>query len=377
MEEGLYYLWFAESVNIPKRIKQGLAEYYGSIKEIFEAPEEELRALCGAVHADKILAERCEEKIKAYDNLLKIRQIGYTYPGHEDYPVSLMNIPDKPEILYYKGDIKPLNDRNMTRLAVVGARKVTSYGMQMVDYLLSGLDGYDVQIISGLAYGVDACAHKFALSHNMYTVGVLGCGADVVYPAANAPIYRKINEQGAVISEYRPGTKPDNWRFPIRNRIISGLADAVLIVEAKEKSGSLITADQALEQGRDVLAVPGRVNDINSRGTNLLIKQGATIVTGVDDIVDALELWGKSRKENANICSHDFNQVKMTLAPEEKKVYSCVRLEPGHIDEICEASGLCVSETLKILYELEAKGLIYEPEVNFFSRKEKTWQKIL
>lgn len=376
MEERLYHLWFAE-LNIPKRIKSELLNYYGSLECLWNTPEREFTDLLGHKYTEKITAERNEEKIFEYSNRLAANAISYIYPGHDDYPTSLMNIPDRPEILYFKGKIKPLNANNIKRLAVVGARKATAYGIQVVNQIIDGLAGYNVQIISGLAYGIDVNAHKAALLHDMYTVGILGCGVDVIYPVANTSVYRKMEEQGALISEYRPGAKPENWHFPMRNRIISGLADAVLVVEAREKSGSLITADQALEQGREVFTIPGRINDLNSKGTNNLIKQGANVVTDASDIIDVLGIDKKCSKGENQMNLFELHQTKITLAPEEKKVYSCVRLEPGHIDEICRASGLGVADTLKILYELELKGLIYEPAVNNFSRKGTAWQNIL
>ena len=369
MEEGLYHLWFSAFVKLPKGIKTALLDYYGSMEALWLAPERELSDIAGKEMAEQVVAGREEDRIYEYGSRLAAGGISYVYPEHPDYPLSLMNIPDRPEILYVKGDIRPLDKTDTKRLAIVGARKATAYGIHAVNQIIDGLAGYDIQIISGLAYGIDINAHKAALSHGMYTAAILGCGVDIVYPASHAGTYREMEMHGALISEYLPGSNPENWHFPLRNRIISGLADAVLVVEAKEKSGSLITADQALEQGREVYAVPGRINDANSRGTNNLIKQGAAAVTCAADILSAFGMCDATGGNGGQMKLCDFSQAQITLAPEEKKVYSCVRLEPGHIDDICRASGLGVSDTLRILCGLKIKGLIYEPVANIFSRK--------
>lgn len=210
-----------------------------------------------------------------------------------------------------------------------------------------------------MALGIDGAAHRAAMKAGGKTVAVLGSGINVPYPRENYDIYHDIrNGGGVVLSECGLDIRPDAFRFPYRNRIISGLSSGVLIVEAREKSGSLITADQALEQGREVYAVPGRITDSGSRGCNRLIRMGAVCVTQVEDILDEM---GINRAE-----SKAFN--KNLLAPAEKKVYSCVRLESRHIDDICFETGISVSEVTQILYELEQKRLIKQLVRNYYVR---------
>ena len=216
-----------------------------------------------------------------------------------------------------------------------------------------------VTIVSGMALGIDGTAHRAALSGGGKTVAVLGSGINVPYPRENYDIYRSIvNGGGVVVSESGLDVAPEAFRFPYRNRIISGMSDGVLVVEAREKSGSLITADQALEQGRDVYAVPGRVTDTGSAGCNNLIKMGAMCVTSSGDILEELGI---------QTVKGQFLNKKL-LAPAEKKVYSCVRLESRHIDDICFEAGMTVSETAQILFELEKKRLVKQLVRNYYCR---------
>jgi DNA processing protein len=223
------------------------------------------------------------------------------------------------------------------------------------------LQGYELNIISGLAYGIDVKAHLTALDMGLFTAAVLGCGIDKVYPESNRSVYERMIENGVIISEYAPGIPPLSWHFPVRNRIISGLSDGVLLIEAKEKSGSLITADQALEQGREVFAIPGRISDATSAGCNMLIRQGAECITKAEDIASELML-------NSDKSIKKKHLSKIPLAPMEKIVYSCVRLESKHIDDICRESGVSTSEVLSVLFELKRKNLIWEPVRNYFVR---------
>ena len=218
-----------------------------------------------------------------------------------------------------------------------------------------------VQVISGLARGIDGWAHKGAIDGGGETFAVLGCGVDICYPSQNINLYREIQKKGGIISEYEEGEKPLGWHFPLRNRIISGLADIVLVIEAKKKSGSLITVEYALEQGKSVYALPGRVGEALSEGCNNLIFQGAQIAKNVEIILEELEILDKMTKEKNK-------KTEIRLARKEEMVYSCVDLKPKHLDEIIKLTDLELLEVQEILVKLELMELVTEPIKNYYAR---------
>lgn len=296
------------------------------------------------------------------------------------YPDKLRNISAAPKQLYVLGK---LPDENKKSVAIVGARKASNYGRQMAYEYARVLACHDVQIISGMAAGIDASAHEGALAAGADTFAVLGSGADVCYPKSNLDIYNKIQKKGGIISEFCAGSEPLAWHFPVRNRIISGLSDIILVIEAREKSGSLITADSALEQGKDVFALPGRVDDELSKGCNRLIAQGAGIACNPGDILFAL--FNEETENQKDNFSHDntfcnnsyqknqpiignFAKKKFSgLAREEKTVYSCMRLQPKHINEIVKETGMNVEEVALALFSLEMAGAVTEVTKNWFA----------
>ena len=349
MTEELLYLWFGMISRMTHTVKMNVAMKYGGIRGLWNTSEEQLRDELTQAQADGFLEHRDAGKVAAYAEKLRRNDITYIYPGHKLYPGML---------LFAAGDVDVLADLDPA-VAVVGARKASVYGREAADRLSGELAASGVTIVSGMALGIDGAAHRAAMKAGGKTVAVLGSGINVPYPRENYDIYHDIrNGGGVVLSECGLDIRPDAFRFPYRNRIISGLSSGVLIVEAREKSGSLITADQALEQGREVYAVPGRITDSGSRGCNGLIRMGAVCVTQVEDILDEM---GINRAE-----SKAFN--KNLLAPAEKKVYSCVRLESRHIDDICFETGISVSEVTQILYELEQKRLIKQLVRNYYVR---------
>ena len=282
-----------------------------------------------------------------------------TNRNDEDYPERLKNIPDPPENLYYRGR---LPKRREPAVAIVGSRGPTAYGISMAEYFAQALASEGVGIISGMALGIDAAAHRGALkAEGGKTYAVLGTGINICYPARNFDIYDALvtGERGGILSEYNPDEPALSWHFPVRNLIISGLSDAVLVIEAREKSGSLITADQALEQGRDVLAVPGRITDPLSRGCNRLISSGAAIVTSPEDVMQILGLLCggimKMPEKNINI-----------LARNEKLVYSTLDLSPKHTQEIVQETGLPFQDVVGILLDLELRGYITQISSNYY-----------
>ena len=278
----------------------------------------------------------------------------------EDYPKCLKNIPDYPYALYIKGN---LPDENSRRAAIIGARRCSPYGEKYAVEFARTLAGLGVEIISGMARGIDGMGHRGALLGGGRTYAVLGCGVDVCYPKEHIGLYVDILEQGGgILSEFPPGTAPLAQHFPARNRIISGLADAVLVMEAGRKSGSLITVDMALEQGRDVYALPGPVNSSLSDGCNRLIRQGAGLLLSPEEL---LEEWGIKSEGFARDGEKKVKNQKM-LESAEKLVYSCLGLNPKNADQIVRETKLCVREVMELLVSLELQGYIREISKNYY-----------
>ena len=267
------------------------------------------------------------------------------------YPARLKELPGMPKQLYYIGSFP---DDAKPTAAIVGARLCSPYGRIQAFNYGKFLSEHGVQVISGMAAGIDAEGHKGALEGGTPTFAVLGNGVDICYPSSSRGIYRRIPEKnGGIISEYEPGTKGRAYYFPARNRIISGLADLVLVVEAKEKSGSLITAACALEQGKMVYAIPGAVNDALSRGCHKLIYDGAGIAYSPEILLDE---WGLSVKKKTNLSE----KSKLGLATDLDLVYSCLDLRPKNLDHIIRKTGFSPAKTAGILAQLVLMGLVRE-----------------
>lgn len=278
--------------------------------------------------------------------------ITYIAYGKEGYPKRLEKLEDHPKGLYIKGR---LPSDEAPAIAVVGARMCSPYGKEMALIFGRELAAQGVQIISGLARGIDGWAQQGALEGNGRTYAVLGCGADICYPREHERLYREIQKCGGIISEYPPGDPPAPWHFPARNRIISGLADLVLVIEAREKSGSLITADMALEQGRDVYAVPGRIGDALSAGCNRLIAQGAGIALSPGELLRQLGIF-TARTEP------EMKKNNYGLEKKEVSVYACLDLVPKNLETIAEITALPIEDLFEVLLSLQLKG--YAKEVS-------------
>ncbi|MFA5867821.1 MAG: DNA-processing protein DprA [Actinomycetota bacterium] len=273
------------------------------------------------------------------------------------YPEMLRLIPDPPEKLYVVGNlINTVNRDNRAGFAVVGSRRATKYGLDMAYSISRELSENGMLIISGLAEGVDAAAHRGALDGGGGTVAVLGCGADVYYPAVNRKLQRAIASAGSLVSEHPPGTQPRGDHFPSRNRIISGLSIGVLVVEGAARSGTLITADMALSQGRDVYALPGSVTSRNSATPNKLLKAGACLVESAEDILEELEIpTSKSEKGQGKV---DISHFRGTLTAEENAVLSAIEGTPKAITKIIYETGLQCGKVSSILVVLEMAKLV-------------------
>lgn len=284
-----YYLGLSDFPEIgPVRFKL-LFDYFGSAKKIWEASDMEF----AKINLNKSIISKFIEfrSIFSFAKILatlKRENINFLTLGDTNYPDNLKQIPDAPIVLYLRGDVRLLGEKKIN-IAVVGTRMMTVYGKNSCQKIVKGLVENKVSIISGLALGIDTVAHQTAIDCGGITLAVLGCGIDVVYPSSNYQLYWQIiNKKGLVISEYPPGFKPTKSTFPLRNRIISGLSQGVVVIEGKKTSGALITAKYAAEQGREVFAVPGPINSPNSEGTAYLIKNGAAIIASADDIWEEL-----------------------------------------------------------------------------------------
>lgn len=293
-----------------------------------------------------------------YENLLRT-DIKYITYFDDEYPLKLKEIPDPPAVLFYKGE---LPSEHMPTVSIIGSRAATNYGISVAEYFGECLADEGIGVISGMARGIDGSAHRGALkTKEGKTYAVLGGGVNIVYPRENVHIYDEIldNRRGGIISEMLPGTQAISQNFPMRNRIISGLSDIVLVVEAREQSGSLITVDLALEQGKDIMAIPGRISDPMSKGCNMLIGAGARIAVTPSDVMEILNIFVK---KTTIFPDKNIN----TLAKKEKIVYSTLDSAPKHLEEIVYQTGLPMQDVVSILLELEVKGFAVQISSNYY-----------
>ncbi len=354
-----YEYWFAGIKNLSSRKKYMLREHMKSARAVYYIEETKINKLPFLNDREKkILIESKQDKnIEDAYKKLEEKEIRFIPWFSPEYPERLLELPDFPYALYVKGSLPSPEGK---KAAIVGARKCTPYGEKYALEFGCELARAGVEIISGLARGIDGMGQRGALTGRGKTFAVLGCGVDICYPREHIGLYMDILEQGGgIISELVPGTPPLAQNFPARNRIISGLADAVLVIEARERSGSLITVDQALEQGRDVFALPGPVNSPLSAGCNLLIRQGAGLLLTPEML---LEEWNLScpdaaRKELKN---------KKKLESQEKLVYSRIGLYPKNVDQLAEETEMEVRELMAQLVSLELKGYIREISKNYY-----------
>lgn len=332
MEEKLFWLGFyLRERNVFKVIKY--FEELKDIKEILKAKK----------YSENDILALAEKEIE------KAEKIGVKilFIGDREFPEKLKSISYSPLFLYIKGNLK--QDKNL--IAIIGSRKPTSYGKEVAYQFSKKLAEHGVGIVSGLARGIDSISHKGALDGNGYTIGILGSGIDVIYPAENRELFERIiNNGGAIVSEFPLGTRPRKENFPMRNRIISGISEGVVVIEAGKRSGTLITAKWALEQGREVFAIPGNVFSSQSEGTHLLIKEGANIVTTPEEILD---YFGWKKEESLT-----EEKLEVEISDEEKEILSILSSYPQHVEEIFEKIDKPPFEVLSILTELELKGLI-------------------
>lgn len=404
-----HWIWLAHRPGVSDRLKTALLEHFSDPEEIYYADS-------GAYdHIDGLTPEARESLLDK--NLIPAEEIldrcgkkklSILTIQDAQYPYKLKNIPDPPIVLYYKGQLPDWEDAPV--IAIVGTRKASPYGLQTAKRM-----GYQIGkcggiVVSGMAYGIDGLAMSGALTAGAVTVGVLGCGADVVYPQSNRALFRDVENYGCILSEFPPGTQPAKWTFPKRNRIISGLSNGVLVVEAPERSGALITARLAADQGRDVFAVPGNVDQTGCVGSNRLLKEGANVAMDGWDVMGEYEALypGKIRKDTRP--SHmrvypqevrsaalaekteekiaqnpgipmkksplqktkekiiidngepspysDVNKAPPKLSQEEQTIYDALRSGERLVDDVIAETGLTTGKILGLLTMMELKGLI-------------------
>ncbi len=367
MDKALYWYWFLNIPGIGRITQKKILKKWKDPESVYHASALEMsQYLKKEAQLGMFLASKDRDSIlSSYDNLLK-HKIQFLYYGCNGYPERLYYIPDPPLGLYLKGRL-PVE--KTISIAIIGARNCTRYGMEMARYFGKALAQNGVNVISGLARGIDGYGHEGALLGDGYTLGVIGGGIDRIYPQENYKLYMQMEQKGGILSESNIGVFPHAGLFPERNRMIAGLSDGILVVEAMEKSGTFITVDQGLEQGKDIFAIPGRIVDKNSAGCNHILKLGAHVVTDVQDILDVYGQCNVSGdKINDFLCLKNQDK-KMSLAPVEKMVYSCLRIEPKYLDDIILEVKLAPQEVCKILNTLVISGIIVETSRNYYALK--------
>jgi DNA processing protein len=334
----------------PRRLKQLLAALGGEVSAIWHASAAELEAAGLDKRASaEFITFRGKVRLDEHQRRISAAGARVIFWPDADYPPLLAHIDDPPIALYIRGSLLPDDE---LALAIVGARKASAYGREVAQYFARRLAERGVTILSGLAHGVDAAAHRGALEAGGRTIAVLGSGIDVIYPYDHRALAEEIVAQGAVISEFPPGTKPDRFNFPRRNRILSGMSLGVLVAEATDKSGALITASLAAEQGKDVFAVPGNIFSDASSGVNRLIQDGAKPVMKIEDILEELNITvqaAETRRTAEQIAPAD---------PTEAQVLAAIGAAGAHVDDIARTSGLPIQSVLSTLMLMELKGLV-------------------
>lgn len=352
-----YEYWFANIKEIGNKTKAQIRSKVKTAEELYNIEETALKNMeIPEETTHKILQGVKEWKLEEEYQKLIDRGVKFYTILDEEYPSGLKEITAPPYALYVKGKLP--NEKKIS-VAMVGARECTTYGEIMARQYAETLADAGIQIISGMARGIDGISQKSALCVGGESYAVLGSGVDLCYPREHYALYTELQRKGGIISEQPLGTQPLPQFFPARNRIISGLSDVVIVIEAKEKSGSLITADMALEQGKDVYALPGASNSTLSRGCHNLIRQGAGILLSPKDLLEELGIFYKNKLEK-NI------ENKILLESPEKLVYSCLDLYPKSLNQILEESKLTISGLMMILINLEQKGYIKETTKNYY-----------
>lgn len=335
-----------------------LLERFGTIHNAWNAPTHELVSALDTRSADQLFALREHLDVSVlYEKSTRndVRISCWTDP---DYPSLLREIPAPPPLIYYRGQ---LLESDSVAVAIVGTRRATAYGREVTHRIAFELAQAGVTIVSGLALGIDGVAHRAALEAGGRTIAVLGSGLDVIYPGSHRDLANRISQQGAVVSDYPPGTKPDRYNFPPRNRIISGLSRGVVVTEAPEKSGALLTVNFAAEQGRDAFAVPGPVHAPASAGCLHIIREGALMVRSAADIMEDLHIRTTQQDDEPL-------QARLPVSDEDRRLLSVLTSQPQHIDDIAEKVGGTISQVSGQLMMLELQGTVRSVGAGYYVR---------
>lgn len=395
----VYWIWLAQLPELSLRQKIKLLQHFSDAEELYFAEESQLED-CSA----EIVKALQNKDLTEAEKILRIctrKDIGILPYGDENYPRRLRNIPDPPVVLYYRGKLPDWEYQPV--ISVVGTRKATPYGITTTKTLSRQIAACGGLVVSGGAYGIDSAAMNGALDVGCKTVGVLGCGVDVAYPRSNRELFAKVIKNGCLLSEYEPGSKPEPWHFPQRNRILSGMADGVLVIEAPEKSGALITAKYALDQGRDVFAVPGNIDAPTCAGSNALLQDGAaTALSGWDVMKEYEALYPETvanrkvplvREETPKTVAfvaqpaavadkkdidkkpvNSYSGIENSLnrlSEEEKHILACLGTDPVPVDDVIAAVGLPSGKVLSMLTKLALQGLVLNHPGRLVSLKER------
>lgn len=361
-DEKTYLYWLCQIPVFGAVTIRTLWNSFGSFKALYNIEGKQLITM-GLVNQNSAdcfdqYKKQLDCSRREYESLSK-RNIRFITPLDLEYPERLTHIAAAPVGLYVKGR---LPDPAVPTVAIIGARSCTSYGRQMAEWFGRELGGAGVSVISGLASGIDGAGHKGALDGEGETFGILGCGINICYPSENYQLYQAMETTGGILSECRLKEPPAPKNFPMRNRIISGLSDMILIMEARKKSGSLITAELGLEQGKEIFALPGRTTDPLSEGCNQLIRDGAGILGTPDEILEYIGIYSLKL-----LTVHEKSQKG--LAKRTEMLYSCLDLQPKHLEQLAVESGFSVSECICILLELEISGFIIETANHYYVKK--------
>ncbi len=371
------WLWLTVKCGISRaKIKIMLDEVFKTVDNIYEAPYESFSQFRLSPSEKNRLADKSIDGIDGFIKTLAKYDVKIITSDMAEFPYLLKQTCDYPYVLYCRGK-KFINLNDYLCVAVVGSRKATPYGTNVARAISSDIAKNGILVVSGMADGIDAAAHLGALDAHMPTVAVLGCGINRVYPASNAYLMKRIMETGMVITEYPPNAEPLKHHFPERNRIISGICRGTAVIEATFRSGSLITARLANDNGRDVFAVPGNINNLNSKGTNQLLKDGAYVLTNADDILNMYITRDEEKMQNAiDQNAEDFNKF-FDFEPEdteedggenspEEKILSALANGPLHSDKIAEITNLDISSLSTALLTLQMDGKIFANAGNIY-----------
>ncbi len=361
----LCWYWLAKLENIGGAGRARLLQRFHTVEKLYNLTEKQVAAVEWLKEEQRVVLLDAGIKCEAEKEFHKLPEKGIQFITREEdgFPESLQQIPNAPDFLFYRGKL-PCEDA--ISVAVIGARACSACGRRQAEEFSRELASAGVQIISGMARGIDGYSQQAALEYGR-SYAVLGCGVDYCYPPENFRLYEELLEKGGILSEFPPGSRPAAYHFPMRNRLIAGLADGLLVIEARKKSGTLITVDCALEQNKPVFSIPGRETEQLNAGCNELLQDGACAVKNAEELLHALAGEYFDIRESQKMKKMKKNIFLLEEA--EKIVYANVSLEPKHLEELLRLTGWAPEKLMQTLVSLELKGVIYSPSGNYYMAK--------